>query len=401
MSTPVLMPQMGESIAEGTIVRWIKKVGEKVGRDEPLFEISTDKVDAEIPSPAEGVLAEIKVREGETVAVNSVVATIGDRVVETLAPAAAKPAAASKPAAAAVDAGGARGVRRQRRRVGSGRRHAAHAVIAARPSYRQRTQRRLERTARHRRCGPRHEARHPRLSGTPPGRSTGVWRARAGLSSWRARRDRADGRDAQEDRRAHGPEPADVGARALGVRGELRARRRAAREEEGRLRARRDEADVPRLHRQGGGGRAGEAPRAELLARRRQHRLQEGHQSRDCRGARLGADRPGHQAGRREESARHQPRHHGPRHARPREAAEARRSAGRDVHDHEPRHLRRAVRHADHQPAAGRHSRRGRDREARGRRQRRDWDPADGLSHARLRSSPRRRRDGRPVPRRR
>jgi 2-oxoglutarate dehydrogenase E2 component (dihydrolipoamide succinyltransferase) len=71
------MPQMGESIAEGTIVRWIKKVGDTVDRDEPLFEISTDKVDAEIPSPAAGVLAEIKVKEGETVAVNSVVATIG------------------------------------------------------------------------------------------------------------------------------------------------------------------------------------------------------------------------------------------------------------------------------------------------------------------------------------
>jgi 2-oxoglutarate dehydrogenase E2 component (dihydrolipoamide succinyltransferase) len=79
MSTPVLMPQMGESIAEGTIVRWIKKVGETVDRDEPLFEISTDKVDAEIPSPAAGVLAEINVREGETVAVNSVVATIGEQ----------------------------------------------------------------------------------------------------------------------------------------------------------------------------------------------------------------------------------------------------------------------------------------------------------------------------------
>ena len=78
MSTPVLMPQMGESIAEGTIVRWIKKVGDAVDRDEPLFEISTDKVDAEIPSPAAGVLAEIKVKEGETVAVNSVVATIGE-----------------------------------------------------------------------------------------------------------------------------------------------------------------------------------------------------------------------------------------------------------------------------------------------------------------------------------
>ena len=78
MPTPVLMPQMGESIAEGTIVRWIKKVGEKVDRDEPLFEISTDKVDAEIPSPVAGVLSAIAVREGDTVPVNSVVATIGD-----------------------------------------------------------------------------------------------------------------------------------------------------------------------------------------------------------------------------------------------------------------------------------------------------------------------------------
>src|SRR5688572_20960208 len=77
MPTPVVMPQMGESIAEGTIVRWIKKVGDAVDRDEPLFEISTDKVDAEIPSPAAGVLTEITVQEGETVAVNSVVATIG------------------------------------------------------------------------------------------------------------------------------------------------------------------------------------------------------------------------------------------------------------------------------------------------------------------------------------
>src|SRR5688500_12510886 len=77
MATPVVMPQMGESIAEGTIVRWIKKVGESVDRDEPLFEISTDKVDAEIPSPAAGTLLAIAVKEGETVPVNSVVATIG------------------------------------------------------------------------------------------------------------------------------------------------------------------------------------------------------------------------------------------------------------------------------------------------------------------------------------
>src|SRR6187549_4113139 len=77
MSTPVVMPQMGESIAEGTIVRWIKKVGDAVDRDEPLFEISTDKVDAEIPSPAAGVLLQIKVNEGETVPVDSVVGLIG------------------------------------------------------------------------------------------------------------------------------------------------------------------------------------------------------------------------------------------------------------------------------------------------------------------------------------
>ncbi len=76
MASDVLMPQMGESIAEGTIVRWIKKVGDSVDRDEPLFEISTDKVDAEIPSPAAGVLTTILAHEGETVPVNSVVAII-------------------------------------------------------------------------------------------------------------------------------------------------------------------------------------------------------------------------------------------------------------------------------------------------------------------------------------
>ena len=80
------MPQMGESIAEGTIVRWLKKVGDAVDRDEPLFEISTDKVDAEIPSPAAGVLTEITAHEGETVAVNSVVANIAAEG-ETAAPA--------------------------------------------------------------------------------------------------------------------------------------------------------------------------------------------------------------------------------------------------------------------------------------------------------------------------
>jgi pyruvate dehydrogenase E2 component (dihydrolipoamide acetyltransferase) len=95
----VIMPQMGESIAEGTLSRWMKKVGEAVKRDEPIFEISTDKVDAEIPAPSAGVLAEILVQEGQTVAVQTVVARI-----ETDASAAAaekKPPAAASPGAPA------------------------------------------------------------------------------------------------------------------------------------------------------------------------------------------------------------------------------------------------------------------------------------------------------------
>ncbi|HYX42807.1 MAG TPA: 2-oxoglutarate dehydrogenase, E2 component, dihydrolipoamide succinyltransferase [Pyrinomonadaceae bacterium] len=103
MSTEVVMPQMGESIAEGTITRWIKQVGERVERDEPLFEISTDKVDAEIPSPAAGVLTEIKFKEGETVEVNKVVAIIGDGDGATVTPAATQAEAPAPAAQAAVE----------------------------------------------------------------------------------------------------------------------------------------------------------------------------------------------------------------------------------------------------------------------------------------------------------
>jgi len=91
--TQVLMPQMGESITEGTLTKWLKKVGDTVARDEPIFEISTDKVDAEIPSPVAGTLTEIKVQEGQTVTVNSIVAVIGGG--------AAAPSIAAKPAAPA------------------------------------------------------------------------------------------------------------------------------------------------------------------------------------------------------------------------------------------------------------------------------------------------------------
>jgi pyruvate dehydrogenase E2 component (dihydrolipoamide acetyltransferase) len=102
--TEVLMPQMGESITEGTITKWLKKVGDNVQRDEPIFEISTDKVDAEIPSPIAGVLTEIKVAEGATVTINTVVAVIGGaagKAAPAAAPVAPAPtAAASTPASA-------------------------------------------------------------------------------------------------------------------------------------------------------------------------------------------------------------------------------------------------------------------------------------------------------------
>src|SRR5882672_1879754 len=95
----VVMPQMGESIVEGTLTRWLKKPGDRVDRDEPLFEISTDKVDTEIPSPVEGVLSEILVQEGATVAINSVVARIGNGASAGAAPKAAAPSAEVKPEA--------------------------------------------------------------------------------------------------------------------------------------------------------------------------------------------------------------------------------------------------------------------------------------------------------------
>jgi len=104
-----MMPQMGESITEGTITKWLKKVGDTVQRDEPIFEISTDKVDAEIPSPVAGTLTEIKVGEGKTVTINTVVAVIGGAAgKDAPAPAAATPApAASAPAPVAASAAAA------------------------------------------------------------------------------------------------------------------------------------------------------------------------------------------------------------------------------------------------------------------------------------------------------
>src|SRR5881397_77873 len=119
--TQVKMPQMGESIFEGTVTKWLKKKGDKVQRDEPLFEISTDKIDTEIPSPASGVLQDILVKEGQTVQINTVVAIIGDGAAQLEArPEAKEPPKAQPKEPSASRAGGGGGAhtndgRRKRR----------------------------------------------------------------------------------------------------------------------------------------------------------------------------------------------------------------------------------------------------------------------------------------------
>ena len=135
----VNMPQMGESIAEGTLSKWLKKVGDEVKRDEPIFEISTDKVDAEIPAPTAGTLVEIFVTEGQTVAVQTLVARIETEkgAAATAGASAPAPAAGAPAAGPAVSAAGVAGpppqVQRYRRTSRStpssdGTRHRRHAI---------------------------------------------------------------------------------------------------------------------------------------------------------------------------------------------------------------------------------------------------------------------------------
>ncbi|HRY10596.1 MAG TPA: hypothetical protein P5544_11535, partial [Candidatus Nanopelagicales bacterium] len=99
MATPVTMPQLGESVTEGTVTRWLKQVGDTVAADEPLLEVSTDKVDTEIPSPVSGVLTEIRANEDDVVEVGGELAVISDASEDSAAPAVSTPTAAPEPAA--------------------------------------------------------------------------------------------------------------------------------------------------------------------------------------------------------------------------------------------------------------------------------------------------------------
>ena len=190
MPTNVVMPQMGESIAEGTIVRWIKKVGDAVDRDEPLFEISTDKVDAEIPSPAAGVLTDIKAKEGETVPVNSVVAVIGgEQQGAVAAPAADTTRRRYARRADPIVEGRADAATGSQRRAVRHRhqgRVATPEVVAAGAPYRARAQRRYHPDRGHRDQRPGHQAGHSRLHRS--GRRSGQHGARGGGAVRRQRR---------------------------------------------------------------------------------------------------------------------------------------------------------------------------------------------------------------------
>ena len=299
MATEVVMPQMGESIAEGTITKWLVKVGDKVERDQPLFEISTDKVDAEIPCPAAGTLVEIRNQEGETVPVNQVVARDrrggraagrGARAGPPAAPAARPSRRARRPTAAAPKAA----VGRPRRRPAAPRRERPpqpRAAAAGRAGRRRAGS--LEERVRtlssplvrkiaaeegvdisagrgHRHPRPGDQARHPRLpraaqgragrgSGRRPAPAAPPLRAgrraagsgarpadrlpRPGLHRERERRDRADVEDPPDHRRAHALLEGHLGARDDGLpRRLLQGRQRARDARQGRRSSRRPTA---------------------------------------------------------------------------------------------------------------------------------------------------------------
>ena len=411
----VIMPQMGESIAEGTVTKWLKNVGDRVERDEPLFEISTDKVDAEIPSPAAGVLREIRVAPGTTVPINTVVGVIaaegearpprspaaapparpphlrlrpphpcpGRR---TSCPAAARPPqlrapapASEPPAPAAAPPAPAPEPEKPRsemtaeelrltrsspvvRKIAAEHQVDIRAIpgtgIGGRVTKQDilghiETRPAAPEPRRPRAGSPRRPRPRPRrpASPRPPAPAPP-----AGARRRLPHRGRADVADPPEDGRAHGALEAHLGPRLDRLRDRHDAGRPAPPEAQGRLRGARRPAHLHAVHPQGGGRRPQGVPGAERQHRRRQRRLPQGHQPRHRGRPRLGAHRARHPPRRREERARPRPRRQRPRRARPREEAQGRGGPGRHLHGHEPRRLRQPLRHPDHQPAPGRRS---------------------------------------------
>ena len=171
MAVDVVMPQMGESIFEGTITKWLKKPGDKVERDEPLFEISTDKVDAEIPSPSAGVLKEIKIAEGQTVPIQTIVAVIDGAGSAAIRICPCRGSCQGCPGSSSFSrtrrcqsccpcTGGACFGPRRARRCGLFHFHRTHSFLAAGSPPRQGTWRGSFRHRRHRRRRPHHQGRH-------------------------------------------------------------------------------------------------------------------------------------------------------------------------------------------------------------------------------------------------
>ena len=378
MPTDVVMPQMGESIAEGTIVRWIKKVGDKVDRDEPLFEISTDKVDAEIPSPAAGVLAEIRAKEGETVPVNSIVAVIGAAGEAKAAPAAQTPTAPAvkpvEPPEPTAQGDGASGVR------GAGQPTPSRVELGlqSRPqqtedAIRQRSSPLVRKIAKE------HHVDISQLHGSGiAGRVTKAdilqfigreeqqgWAGSASAASKTGAATARQGAQASSLPAAPGLEHGehDVVEKMSVMRKRIAehmvlSRHTSAHVQEGGVRARRREAHLSLLHHQSRSRCAALDADRQLLGGRRLDHLSQGHQRRHRGGARLGAHRSGHQTRGREESSRRHARRRRSGEPRTLEAAQAGRRAGRYVHDHQPRRVRCAARHTHHQSATGGHSRR-------------------------------------------
>ena len=310
--TDVVMPQMGESITEGTLTKWLKKVGERVERDEPLFEISTDKVDAEIPSPVAGTLTEIKVQEGATVGINTVVAVIGGAGAGSAGKTAAASAPAKAPAAASVPAP-----------------PVSVPAASAQSSATDSAGERLRSSPLVRKIAKDNNVDLGQVSGTGSAgritkqdilghlegraRKAGCGCANPGLSASRssaARRSRSDDQDARHHREAHGREQADQSARAHRLQGGHDAHRAPAREGEVEVRAaQRCEADLHAVHharRDYGAAQAPDRERGDCIRARRGRRdpLQQPHQHRHCGGVGMGIDRAGDQAGGGEELPR-------------------------------------------------------------------------------------------------